>query len=71
MVWVGHGSASLLYGFDGRTRTVTSVRDLGPAAGAGFGVSELQGIAVDGRSLWIPLYARRPGAAVRPAVGAG
>ena len=57
MVWVGHGNASLLYEFDARTRTVTHVDDLGTAAAEGIaGFSQLQGIAVDGRSLWVPLY---------------
>jgi streptogramin lyase len=56
-VWVGHGNAALLYGFDGRTRTVTHVYDLGRVANEGIpGFSQLQGIAADGRSLWIPFY---------------
>jgi streptogramin lyase len=56
-IWVGHGGASLLYGFDGRTRTVTHVYDLGRVANEGIpGFSQLQGIAADGRSLWIPFY---------------
>jgi len=56
-VWIGHGNASLLYGIDGRTRSVTHLYDLGSAADKGIpGFSQLQGIAVDGRSLWIPLY---------------